>query len=396
MRIKTTLLGAAGAVFAAGASAGPAWTQEVLWGGSPEFRQGGDRFNITGRFEYDVGFVDGEDFGADSYLRSEARRARLGLRGRTAERIAYRLEVAFEETDEVNIDDAFVEFRGAAAALRVGQFREPVSLSRQTASPFLSTMERAAFTSAFGFERRAGVALRTGGDNWTVVAAAFGDNVNNTEAAQDESYAVALRGTYAPINTGDMVVQVGGSVRYRDAGDDGLFAYNAQPNVGLAPSFVGTGALGFAENDLFLGVEAAGVMGPFHASAEYGWLDAEGPLLDATFQGAYLEAGYFLTGETRNLNAAQGAFGRTRVISPVTEGGMGAFEVRGRIDYLDLSDGAAAFGEQLTYSIGLNWHATNYVRVLGEYVYADIDESPAAAGADGEVNALQVRTAVDW
>lgn len=390
MRTKTKLLGAASAFIAASAVSGLAAASDGSGDGLV------DDVHVGGRLEFDAAYVDGEDFGDDGFARTESRRARIGVHGTMGPRVAYQLEAAIDERNDVDIEDAFIELRGASAAIVIGQFREPVSLNQQTFSPFLSSMERAAFTEAFGFERRAGIALRTGGDNWTLIGGAFGDNVSNAEAARDESYAVALRGTYAPINTETMVVQIGGSVRYRDAADDGLFSYSARPNAHLAPSYVGDGGVGFADSDLFLGVEAAGVFGPLHVAAEYGWLDAEGLVTDATFQGAYLEAGYFLTGETRNLNAARGAFGRNDVRAPITEGGMGAFEVRGRIDFLDLNDGAVNLGEQVSYTVGLNWHATNYLRILGEYVYADIDDSPAALGADGEVNAVQVRTAVDW
>ena len=53
-----------------------------------------------------------------------------------------------------------------------------------------------------------------------------------------------------------------------------------------------------------------------------------------SFWGGYIEAGYFITGETRGYK--NGTWDRTKVLKPFSKGGMGAFQVIGRVDYLDL------------------------------------------------------------
>ena len=59
-----------------------------------------------------------------------------------------------------------------------------------------------------------------------------------------------------------------------------------------------------------------------------------------SFWGGYVEAGYFLTGETRGYKA--GAWDRTKVLKPFSKGGFGAVQVIGRVDYLDLDCEQAA------------------------------------------------------
>lgn len=446
MTIRTSLLGATAGVVAALASVSAATAQERGSGVPVQGLLESQNLRFFGRFELDAAYIDGDDslFGYDDYSRTELRSARIGLRGDPTDTIGYVLEVLFNEGgdsvfddyyfygdgydgdggyyylfggagggDDVDIGDVYLEFRNGQWRTLVGQIREPISLSRQTRSPFQTSMERAAFVQAFGIDRRAGVSVFSNGDNWTFAGGAYGDNVNNPDAfGADESWALAARGTFAPINTGDRVVQVGGSVRWRDIADDGAFFYAAQPNAHLAPA---TSRSSFtAEEDLFLGLEAAGVFGPLHVSGEYAWLDGDAASDDATFQGAYIEGGFFFTGEQRNLRADQGAFGRVRVISPITEGGRGAFELRGRVDYLDLTDDVdvadvSSFGtEQTTFSLGLNWYLTNNVRFLGEYVYADVEGESveyvsdgeggayAVASDDGDANVVQARFAVDW
>ena len=94
--------------------------------------------------------------------------------------------------------------------------------------------------------------------------------------------------------------------------------------------------------------------------------------MDPTYAGWYVDASWYLTGETRNYQGAEGIFGRTKVKNPVWggSGGWGAWQIAGRYDVLDLSDKAEAMkcspmaasecGEQQTWLFGLNWLLTDY------------------------------------
>ena len=59
-----------------------------------------------------------------------------------------------------------------------------------------------------------------------------------------------------------------------------------------------------------------------------------------SFWGGYIEAGYFLTGETRGYK--NGTWDRTKVLKPFSKGGWGAVQLNGRVDYLDLDIEQAA------------------------------------------------------
>ena len=118
-----------------------------------------------------------------------------------------------------------------------------------------------------------------------------------------------------------------------------------------------------------------------------------------SFWGGYVEAGYFLTGETRGYKA--GAWDRTKVLKPFSKGGIGAVQVIGRVDYLDLDSGklrsgctnnfvtglscttaasqASKGGKQLGLLAGLTWIPEDYVRVLLNYSHAFIEGGPLSA-----------------
>ena len=111
-----------------------------------------------------------------------------------------------------------------------------------------------------------------------------------------------------------------------------------------------------------------------------------------SFWGGYVEAGYFLTGETRGYKA--GAWDRTKVLKPFSKGGIGAVQVIGRVDYLDLDSSklrsgctnnfvtglscttaasqASKGGKQLGLLAGLTWIPEDYMRVLLNYSHAII------------------------
>ncbi len=89
-------------------------------------------------------------------------------------------------------------------------------------------------------------------------------------------------------------------------------------------------------------------------------------------------------------------FDRTKPANSFNAGGAGAWEVRGRVDRIDLQDGDFAGGKQVGYTVGLNWYATNYLRFLGEYSFVDVSDSGGVGGQDGEVNAFSLRAQIDW
>lgn len=393
MRNKSLLLrGAAAAVFATyafGAVAAPAFAElETKFKLAPEFEDGDRAFKVRGRLMIDGAHVDAEDFGEDTYFRTEARRARLGVEGKDG-KVKYKFEVSFEG-NEIVIEDALVEISGSAASLILGQWKTPQSLNEQTSSRHIDSMERAGFTDAFDFGRAVGIGIATGGDNYTFTAGVFGDNLENSnDVGDDEMIQAAARLTFTPINANGTILHVGGSARYRDAQDDGDFRYRQRPQVHIADRYIATGS--DYDSDLFVGVEAAFISGPFHVAGEYGLLQANGDgAPDADLDGYYVEGGYFLTGESRGYK--KGAFDRNKPANPITKGGMGAWELRGRYDVIDLSDVSGA-GEQKSYTAGVNWYATDYLKFMAEFVHAEINDGPSG---DGDVDAIQFRTQIDW
>jgi phosphate-selective porin OprO/OprP len=71
------------------------------------------------------------------------------------------------------------------------------------------------------------------------------------------------------------------------------------------------------------------------------------------------------------------------------KGGLGAWEVGVRYSQVDLNDSIVSGGELDDITIGLNWHLNPNVRVMLNYVRADLDDV-------GDADIFQTRFQVDF
>jgi phosphate-selective porin OprO/OprP len=207
-----------------------------------------------------------------------------------------------------------------------------------------------------------------------------------------------------------------------------LARYRARPftqTTGIR--FVDTGNFAAKSDDIF-GLEFGGIFKSLHIAAEGQYLRSNAyesgdtlnfadsatfnqfpgglvttlvPGGNPSFMGGYLEAGYFLTGETRGYK--NGTWDRTKVLKPFSKGGWGAVQINGRIDYLDLDDsdlrnglnnnfvtGASTAsvndtrgGKQLGLLASLIWIPEDYFRMYFQYSHAFIRGGPFADEVEG-------------
>jgi len=356
--------------------------------------ESGDRFTFRGRIYLDAANIDFEQAGVTtSFDDSEIRTARLGITGQFSG-VGYVAE--FDLINEAVIaKDVYLTFHGNGFDILAGHMKTPNSLEEQTSSRYITFMERGTGTDLFGLDRRVGLAIAHHGENYTVKAGIYGgvpgDLTDSFEL--DDSSAFAARVTYTPIHTDDLLVHLGASVREFDYGDAGT-RVRARPRTHITDRIVTADfrpgrPLGEADSSTFIGLEAAAISGPFHAHAEYMTMELDGPVGNPRIDSAFVNLGYFITGETRSYSTSSGTFSRTRPATPVSEGGMGAFEIAGRYDYSDLNDVAA--GELTTWTLGLNWYVEDHFRVMANYVTGEL---AVAGGADTDVSGPQVR--VQW
>lgn len=385
------------------AVAAPAEDPAIVWKGAPQFvdKEGGWSFKPRGRLQYDFGTVDGPDgFENDGLgFSNEVRRARLGVVGTIPGDFGYKFEVDFASGD-VEFADAFLSYGTGPWEFIVGHHNNFQSLEEITSSLHTSFIERAAFTDAFNFERRVGASAQYEKNAILAQGGVFTDSISDLNEIGDDnnSYSFDTRLVYFPVVAGNQL-HFGGSFHWRDLNDAAdSVRFRQRPALHTTDvRFIDTGAITGAEQETDYGLEAAGIFGPFYLASEAHWQRvSRGGFSDPTFFGAYLDAGYFFTGESRGYKSGQ--FDRVKVENPFGKGGWGALWANLRYDYLDLVDEGIVGGKQNAYEASLNWKPTNYVLFGLNVMHILYDDAAIVADGDRDygVNVAAVRAQVDF
>ena len=385
------------AVATASASSSSEPSADINFKGAPELSDGnGWSFKPRGRINVDFGYVGApQSTGADSGFDAEARRIRLGASGNIPGGFGYKIEADFAE-NEVALTDAIITYKNGGLAVTAGQHNTFQGLEELSSSLNTSFIERAAFTDAFGFERRIGVSAEYKADVFLIQAGIFSDN---SEDLPNDNNSFDGRVVFAP-RLGDTQLHLGASVHYNELGDNGTVRYRQRPLVHFTDNrFLNTGTFS-ANSELGLGFEAAAISGPFHVALEAfsQSVDRPGMLVDPNFFGASAEVGLFLTqGDRRGYKL--GTFDRVKPENPLGEGGTGAVQINLRYDHLDLNSGGLVGGTQDSVQASLIWTLTDYTRLLFNYglmSYDDAAFSTAAGDTSYDVHVAGVRAQVDF
>ena len=369
----------------------------IAFKGAPEIKgEGGWSFKPRGRLQYDAGFVNAPDStGRSDGFGNEVRRARLGVQGDMPGGFGYKFELDFDGT-EVAITDGFLSYEDGDLELIVGQHNNFQGLEELTSSLSISHLERAAFTDAFGFQRRVGVSAQYGAGDILLQGGVFTDAVDELS---NQNWGADGRIVYAP-KVGETQLHFGGSIHFTDLEPGMTVRYRQRPAVHFTGErFINTGNLG-ASSETGFGGEFAVINGPFHVTGEAFWqnVNQPGALTDPTFFGGYVEAGLFLTkGDSRGYKG--GTFDRIKPESPVGEGGSGAVQVNVRYDRLDLSDAGIIGGTQDGILASLIWSPTDWTRFMIGYAHLMYNDAvhPAAGGDTSySVDSLGVRAQIDF
>ena len=372
-------------------------------GPAPTFADVGGNFTFKPRGTFQIDYAAYNRRGGGRYdynSGTDIRRGRFGFDGTFFKHYKYRIEAEFVK-NTVTLLDAYAQYTGLKNwVFTVGQQKAPYGLEANTSDALNSFLERGMANVAFGqvgAERRVGVtaAYQTEKLNATIGLFGSSESIQRNEATPDEGYGVNGRITWDPILDAGKVIHVGASA-FKAAGfpahtisglgdrpgsrvDGGrLVSININ---GTAPSLgVPTGA----RNATYLGLESALVWGPFSVQGEYSHLkiDRYGTAPTVNFDGYYVFASWFLTGESRVFKG-----GNADRVKPNNNfapgGGWGALELLARYDTLDLTDagfqsigGRAVNRKGETWTLGLNWYLNPNLKFVANYIRFKGENSP--------------------
>jgi phosphate-selective porin OprO and OprP len=405
---------------AAKTSPAPAAEKSKLWGDHDvrffwkdglNFQSGdGKTFKgkIGGRMQYDIAGAEEDDFvkdvAGDTDISTEFRRARLYTSGEINQGVPvyYILQMEFAGGD-VRFADAYLGVKDIpfVGLFQVGQMYEPFSLEQLTSDNYVTFLERAAPIEAFSPARNVGGMILNDlfDERVTYSLGVFAnDESDDADAVPFESNTrVTGRLTglpwYDEASEGRHYLHlgVGGSVVNPE---EDIVRFRTRPEAHLAPRYVDTGSFP-ADMAYLANVEALFTYGPLSLQGEYfnTWVDS-GATGDPNFQGFYLFASYFLTGDYRPYRKSNGTVDRVHPKKNLTfDGtGFGAWELLARVSQVDLNDGAVNGGRLTDYTLGLGWYLNPNTRMLFNYIYADLDR----AGDSGYAHIWETRFQVDF
>jgi phosphate-selective porin OprO and OprP len=344
---------------------------------------GGFTIKPRARLHLDYGDLSGP---AGSSARTEGpgialRRLRFGAEGDLPGDFSYRLDADFSD-DFVEVVDAWVRYRTGPVSITVGQQNIGQSLEELTSSNDLSFMERAAFTDAFGFDRRLGVQVEYAHGPLVVQAGIATENLLGLGDGVENKLGANARVVFAP-RIGSTQLHFGAHANIRDYADGGRgIRYRQRAFLNSVDTrFLATPSM-LAAHDRGLGLEAAVQNGRWHAQAEAHWNRVEriATAADPTFFGFAVEGGVFLTNDQRTYRG--GIFRGPTVRRPLTEGGSGAIQLNARYDRLDLNDAGIIGGVQDSTQLSLIWWPVPQVRLMLNYARLDYrDAAVAIAGS---------------
>ncbi len=356
-----------------------------------ESADGNYSFQPFGRVHLDATHFD--DDKKDHASNANFRRARLGMKGKLGEDFAYKSEVDFGE-ENVNFKEVTLTYTGIDSAdVKIGHLKPSFGMEQNTSSNYIEFIERSAPTNAFTRDEEIGINVLAGGSNWSLGAGIFNEDAGNDDTGDDEDITVDVRGSVnilglAGNNVGDNVLHLGAGISHRYP--TGNVRFSAKP-AGDGDRVIDTGNFAAADSVHVYGAEAAGVFGPVSFQGEYFMADVSrnGGRMDAEFDGYYAQAGWFLTGERRPYKGKTGNFSRVKPKAPFSlkNGGLGAVEVVARHSNTDLNDAGAGImgGELEQNSAGINWHLTDYVRLMANVIDVDTDSNGVVADDDPTV-----------
>lgn len=312
------------------------------------------------------------------------RSARIGLGIRFNEewsfKSAYEIGGVYKITDQgitkkgtfrKGFKDLFLRYEGwGLADLRFGHFKAPFGLDELNSSNNIAFVERALPTSTYSPSRRLGINLEHNRHHYTASAMLFDAAINGAGGR-----GVAARLTFSPILSSDSVLHFGAAAAIEWPRNDLEFSAEPESNVS-ATKFVKTGNLTHVKRVDRVGFEvawryrAALVQGEWTHVA----VSRNHSSQDVDFGGWYVQGSWMLTGETREYK--NGIFKGIPLNRP-----NGAWELAVRYSHLDLNDGPIQGGRENNITLGINYYANRYMRIMANAIqvqskYQTVSDNP--------------------
>ena len=285
----------------------------------------------------------------------DLRRLRVGVAGLATfwDQASYKLELDLTDGTN-NFSDLYIQWDSQKhGSVRIGNQRVSQGISAMTSSLSQLFMERPLPATTFSMRRRLAVSYDVDRGRWGMHGMFFTRDPNNDAG----KYGGAFRLITKPIRGPEQIGHIGLSLISEKM--DREARYRTLPESHVTDfRLVDTGLLDDVLYQHTVGIELAGGKDASSMRLELfrsRWEREEGR--HNTFNGAYLELGHFLTGQS--FNYKKGKF-----VRPSLESGARAWEVGVRASWVDLNDRDVRGGEQWNFGAALNYYRRPNLRFM--------------------------------
>ncbi len=287
--------------------------------------------------------------------------------------------------------------------LTYGVQTEPFSLEVTTGNLDITFMERA-LPTALAPGDTLGIKASTYRERWSIQGGLFGPQVGSLKDQGDQGTGLTGRVTALPIQSKlpfrsdfDLLhVGVSASIRNVSSSEDVSFRY--RPESGLTDvRYVNTGEIEGADTISRFGLEVAAQRGPYALEGEYMRADVGrgSGFPDVHFDGWYISANWFLTGEQRRYIRNGGYFGSAK--NPTHK--YGALALAARYSTINFNSRDIRGGRENNVTFGVNWYVNEQMRVMANYIFVDTDifaNDDGQALGDDSPEIIQMRFQYDF
>jgi len=332
------------------------------------------------------------------------RRLRFGVAGDVTATMLYKIEMEFANPSSLAMKDAYLGWQELPflQTVLLGNQKRPYGLDHLNSSRYNVFMERPFIIEAINQDaRRIGIQSYGVSENerwnWRYGYNLM-DDLQTTGHQYSDNYQSEIAGRLA--NTiwydessggrGYAHWAIAGSAAFPGGGEDGRF--RTRPEGRTQNRWLDTGVIANNNNYQLLALEGVVNVGPLQVVSEFQQVNVQrtGGAPDLTFNGYYVYASYWLTGEHTPWERTSGTLGRTKPFENFFlvnrcngghGGGIGAWQVAARYSYADFTDDDIFGGIGNSATLGVNWWWTPYSRVQFNYIYGTIDQRAAVGGA---------------
>lgn len=367
--------------------------------------------------------ADSSNPGGNPQDRVEFRRLRIGVKGDLFDNVFYKYEGEFAGGVASSYRDAFFGFKEVPYlnTVIIGNHKRPYGLDHLNSSRHNVFTERPFIVEAFNQDsRRLGISSNgiSQDQNWNWRFGVWNQELTQNGAGwvtDDYQLELAARiaGTpwYDESSGGRGYLHVGLSGSVGEVNDDSPASqWRTRPEARSDGRWLDTGFVPNADETALIGIESVLNVGAFQLSGEYMRLNVNRRGIDPNleFDGGYVQAAYFLTGEHMPWNRKTGTLGRVtpfenfflvRGCDCETKRGWGAWQVAARFSWADLSNEDILGGEGEALTLGVNWLFNPYARMQFNYSTGQISNNSALVGGpdvNGNYDIFGIRMMVDF